>query len=854
MQVVQKAKGVIQNVKLYWKTPPKGRYMTFKEILSYAVGGIGFYFIVCMSYSCLLGATNVFISGTIGIGMTDMYVLYVIGVLSGIPLTGIRANIIDNTRNKAGKYRPYILRMGIPTVLLFVGMVWFPYNALENIFSSGTLFGKPTAYVIKCAVVLIFNILLQFFYYFLYDAYENLIHVLSPNSQERADVASIKSVVYSFGPSLFNIVMPLIAQHIFHTNQTDIRVYRLAFPIFGIIGILMCIIIYSNTQEKIIQAKTHIVQIKFTDALRAVAKNKYFWIISLAGWLGFLETAYSNILFWLYNYGGACTGTQNSIIVTIYGNASLWGMIAAPFAIRKWGKKNVQIVTNLFNILFILLMYPMFNAGVDGTGNIKSFVIWGVLACLYANGIVGAFAHILNPSIQADIRDYQQYKTGERIDGMFAAVLAIGNVITLITAGVLPAIQEKFGMTAENAKKVVSDPTLMSRILPGTEQTIGQLIHNQYLEGQDMFNPSNALYDVNGTLIPLLKILILLAAVGAFMNVVPYFFYDFTENRQKGVVRVLKIRALFEDYGNNALKDKELIEAIDLVRNAREMSVAEPRNTDKSFYKSIKDKEKKKEAKKLYREALEFNEEIEISKFVCEELDKFSSEAVMQQVAEFTKIYNQGLDSIKSIDPVAVKEELAAAKALPANTPQEKSLRKMKIEIAEKKLSSYKSYIKYYGNEIDFVKPDVTVLEQYFAEEDEINEQLRALNAEMLEAKREKNAERSAALKKKIKLLDEKRVDIHKKSKAEMDNTARFNRAAEIYIAAEKLIEQKENFSHFDEIAAQYDEAKIRYEQQMKADEEEAARQKAAEEAAKEMLLKEKAETKAAKKESKKNK
>ena len=77
----------------------------------------------------------------------------------------------------------------------------------------------------------------------------------------------------------------------------DIRVYRLAFPVIGVIGTLLVFIVYANTQEKIIQAKTHVIQIKFTDAIREVAKNKYFWIISLATWIGFLETAYANILY-----------------------------------------------------------------------------------------------------------------------------------------------------------------------------------------------------------------------------------------------------------------------------------------------------------------------------------------------------------------------------------------------------------------------------------------------------------------------------------------------------------------------------------------------------------------------------
>ena len=267
-----KATGLIDNIKYYWKKPPKGKYMSFKEVASYAFGGIGAYLIVCMSIPCILGATNVFLSGTIGIGMTDMYIMYVIGVLSGIPLTGLRANIIDNTRNKAGKYRPYLLRMGIPCSIIFVLMVWFPYDKLGLLVGSGMILGKSATYVAKCAVVMAFNIALQFFYYFFYDAYENLIHVLSPNSQERADVASVKSIIYSFGPTVYNIIIPLIAG-IIGVNQTDIRVYRIAFPIIGVIGTLLVFVVYANTQEKIIQAKTHVIQIKFTDALREVAKN-----------------------------------------------------------------------------------------------------------------------------------------------------------------------------------------------------------------------------------------------------------------------------------------------------------------------------------------------------------------------------------------------------------------------------------------------------------------------------------------------------------------------------------------------------------------------------------------------------
>lgn len=849
-QLSGKVKGLLDQVKYYWKKPAKGRYMSFKEIASYAFGGIGAYLIVCMSYPCILGATNVFLSGTIGIGLTDMYIMYVIAILSGIPLTGLRANIVDNTRNKAGKYRPYLLRMGIPCSIIFVAMVWFPYDKLHLIVGDGQMFGKSSEYIAKCAVILAFNIALQFFYNFFYDAYENLIHVLSPNSQERADVASIKSVIYSFGPTVYNLIIPLIAAML-KTNQTDIKVYRIAFPVIGVIGILLVFVVYANTQEKIIQAKTHVIQIKFTDALREVAKNKYFWIISLATWIGFLETAYSNILYWLCNYGGACSQGTYAIITAVYGNASLWGMLLAPLCIRKWGKKKVQIVTNLFNIMFILCMYPFFHSSAAPDGNIRNYVIWAVLACLYLNGIVGAFAHILNPSIQADIRDYQQYKTGERIDGMFAAVAAIGSVITLITAGVLPALQEKYGMTAAMAQKVTGDSGLMSRILPGSQQTIGQMLSDQLASGQNNFtNPSSALYNVDGILLPLLRVLVLVAAVGATLNVIPFFFYDLTEKKQKSYVRVLKVRAVFEDYGNNAMKDKDIVEMIDLVNNAKEMAVATPKVVDKSSYKGISDKAERKAAKKAYREALQFNEEIEVSKFVVDELNKFNSELGKHKLEAYNKIYEAGLDGIKTTSLEEAKSNLAQAKAMPKNTEEEKEIRKFYIELAKTQISAVKAYNKYFGSVNEFKELGFETIEQYFNKEDELDEKIEELAKLSHIARKDKDSAEVSRLKAEIKKYSEERKEVRKLSKAEMDKHAQFNRAAKPYVDAKKCLTQQENFSHFDEIAAQYDIAKKNVAIAEKAEAEEEAKRMEEEKAE---LERRKAE-KAAKKSAKKNK
>ena len=827
--MVNKIKGLLSDVRLYWKMPAIGRYMTFKEIAAYSGGGIGAYMIITLGNACLLATNNTLLSSTLGIDPTDMYIMYVIAVLANIPLTGIRANIIDNTRNKAGKYRPYIVSMAIPSAIICNLMVWFPYAKLPDIVGEGMLFGETRAYVAKCAIIMVLNLLLHFIYYFFYDAYENLIHVLSPNSQERADVASVKSVVYSLAPTLVNLFTPLIAQHIFHTNMTDIRVYRFLYPILTVLGLMLCIVVYKNTEEKIVQAKTHVVQIKFIDALKAVAKNKYFWIISLASWIGFLESSYANIMYWLHTYGGACDGGVYSIIVTVYGNASLWGMLLAPFCIRKWGKKSVLIITNLFNVVFILMMLPCVR-------EISSITIWLVLGCLYLNAFMGSFAHILNPSIQADIRDYQQYKTGERIDGMFSAVTTIGTVITLLTSSVLPIIYEKNGLTKENAAIVTSRPEILNRVLGDGVTTVGQMLEEQLAKGQDNYNNAlSALYDPD-ILLSLTRVLIVVAAFGALLNVVPYIWYDFNERKQRSVVNVLKVRALFEDYANGVSKDEDLVEGIDIVRYSREMAAATPKEVSKKDYRNVKGKAEKKAAKKAFNDAVKFNEDIEIAKFVCEELDKFESEVGRFQLDESRKVYAAGLSGLMNADMNELKAGLRAARSLPKGTKEEKEMRKFAIELAKKRITSCKSIRKHFKEESDLIQPDFKVLEQYFNEEDECNAKIKNSYLLIKEAKKSKNKTDIASLKSQIKELTKKRDLAQKMSKREMDKHAYFNRAAKPYIDSEKIITQQENYTHFEEISQRYEEAKTRAEnaraqllaEQKRIEEEKAAQKEAA--------------------------
>lgn len=769
VNIKEKASTLCDDLRVYWKKPPLGRYMSFKEIVSLAVGGLGIQFVVFCAQNMIISIGNTLISNTIGIAPKPLYIIYILSVILSFPLTALRGKIIDSSRSKKGRYRPFILSMGLPTAILAIAFVYMPYERMSML--------------AKCLTVLLFNIGLQFFYMFYYDVDQSIINVLSPNTYERSDVTSIKSVVNSMAPTLGNLILPLVARAITGENTlVDIRIYRAFYPPMIIFGFVLGLLVYFNTEEKIVQAKTHTVKIKFMDAFRAVVRNKYFWIISLAGWIGFLENAVQNIMDWLYSYQDACSPAEYSLIVTIRGNASLWPMLFIPFLIRALGKRKILVVSNIVNVIFIILMLPIIRLGDP------SQIIWPLMFCFFFNYMAAYAVTLLTPGVNGDIRDYQQYITGERIDGMFVAVGAIGSVVTLITNSALPELYDRSGLNEEVARSLGFDGSNVYEVL------------------------SDPWYFKN-----ICSVLIIAATIGATLNVIPYFFYDLTEIKQKAMVTVLKIRALFEDYGNGVLSDASLVEAIDIIEEANiyyGRKIVKPTKDKIKAAKKIKNKDERKiavkAAKQEYKDLKADNEKIEIAQYVVKELNKFDTDAGKAQLAEAQKIYDSGLEGLYSLEIPSMK----AAKSLPKSTEAEKELRRNAINRVRMIKDSKKVLANKYAGGIE--KFDVKVFEQLFEKEDELDAQIKEAVNELRSAAKEKNKDAEKAANEKIKKLRKDREKIRRKIKSATDENSIYTRAAKPYIEAEKILRQRENYLHYEDIKAGYKESKMRHEEEIK--------------------------------------
>lgn len=743
MSIKDKITGFLKTAKTHWRTPPEGRYMSYREILSLSGGGIGVRLIVWAYGQMIISIGNTLIGNTIGIDPQSLYVIYIISLITAFPLTAIRSSMIDNTRSMKGKYRPYILTMGIPTAILGSLFVWMPYENMSML--------------MKCAVVLGFNIAFQFFYNFFHEAYDSIINVLSPNSIERSDVLSIKSIVENISPSVINIIFPLLAKAITGENTLyDIKIFRVVFPPSMILGFALSMFVYLNTEEKIIQAKTHLVRIKFVDAFKAVAKNKYFWIISLAGWMGFLEGAFANIIQWSYNYQNACSAGQYALITAIAGNASFWPNLVAPLFIRKYGKKNILIFSNIMNIGLIAVMVPVVRlTGTPGG-------IWLLLFCSFVNTFMSALGNLLTPGVNADIRDYQQYVTGERIDGMFSAVGLIGNIVTMATSSVLPIIYNRAGLNSEVAISLGYDGTNVYDVLNNKEYFIS-----------------------------ICSILLLASVVGAAMNVIPYFFYDFSEVKQKGVVTVLKIRAAFEDMNNGVDVENKQSEIDSIAAETGEYLKAELYDI-KAEAKKIKGLKgaARKEAKKNLRAMAEHNEKTKIAQFVSTEINKYNTPEGTQSFERAVQLSSAGLHGF--IDyTLPSKTEV---KKMPKNSPAEKQARKDMLELISDMKAAKKAVSKYYPDGIE--EFDMSVFEKLFEAEDKNEAELNETAKLLKTAKETKNGD-VAELKEKYAGLRQTKKDIEKEIKKATDYNSIYHRAAKPYLDACAKVKEKNNYDKF---------------------------------------------------------
>ncbi len=333
------------------------------------------------------------------------------------PIVGIWA---DRTNTRWGKFRPFLL-FGCVPFALFAFLAFFGPDLQGN-----ALIGYILPMFIGLRIV----------YAVVNIPYSSLGAVMTDDSIERAGLNSYRFVAANIGQLIvsgfalyivyylgaratgmdYTIMSDDAARKVFEdqalVNQTYIIGFRYLVGIFSCIGILLFLITFATTKERVAPPKRQ--DAHLGRDLKYLFKNRPWVVLTIVGIVSFIMFAIQNISA-TYYFKYYLDAESKSQIFNMLGTFAL--IIAIPMTkplVKQFGAKQLYIVCSLLSGLFFCLL---FFAG-------KNFVLINVFNCL--GKIAYAPAISLLWTMLADAADYGEWKFQRRTTGLClsAAVFA----------------------------------------------------------------------------------------------------------------------------------------------------------------------------------------------------------------------------------------------------------------------------------------------------------------------------------------------------------------------------------------------------------------------------------------------
>ena len=371
-----------------------------KEKVSYGLGSLGNNLIYGMMASFLL----IFYTDVVGISAAAAGLLFLVARLwDGVndPLMG---HIVDNTRTKWGRFRPYLLFVPIP-VLIF-SFLTFTNLGLN---STGNLIFAYITYILWGMSFTAMDI-----------PYWSMAPSLTQDQKERNSIIAIPKITALLGNfSVAIIGLPLIK---LLTNGNPASGYRNTALIFGIGGIIFSWIAFFNTRERV-EVKNNEKQ-KIKDIPKIIFNNKPLILLVISSLLGniIINMKMQNAIYYATYY------LKNENIYPIFMGivliSTIIGMAITPIISSKLGKKKVTLYSLLFAGIFNLLVFPF------DENSLTFVLIFNALATVF----LGIYA-VTSVSMLADCVDWGEYKTGKRSEGIIYSINSFSIKMALALSG-----------------------------------------------------------------------------------------------------------------------------------------------------------------------------------------------------------------------------------------------------------------------------------------------------------------------------------------------------------------------------------------------------------------------------------
>ncbi|MBP1914171.1 MFS transporter [Lederbergia galactosidilytica] len=359
--------------------------LTLKEKISYGYGDLASNFVWGMATSYLL----FFYTDIFGISAAAVGTLFLITRIWDAvndPLMGI---LVDRTRTKHGKARPYLLYLAVPFGIISVLTFITP-----NFSDTGKLIYAYVTYTLLGMIYTGINL-----------PYGTLMTMMTRDSNEKGQLGSFRSAGRSIGGIIVAAVTLPLASFLGNGNQ------QIGFPlvmtIYSIIGVALFLLTFKNCKEKIAQPFQKGSAPKIGKSLKAMFKNQPWVIVALNALLWFTRLGVMNAITIYYVNYVVGKPALVPVFLTLLNVANLVGAMIAPFLLKRLGSRNASIT--LYSIVVVLLVLMYFVEGY-------STFLFGTLFFLI-NVLIG-FGEPANLTMLGDSIDYQEWKFKHRVEGL----------------------------------------------------------------------------------------------------------------------------------------------------------------------------------------------------------------------------------------------------------------------------------------------------------------------------------------------------------------------------------------------------------------------------------------------------
>ena len=431
--------------KIVTKDVGEETYINWREALSYAAGRGAQGMTTSMTASKYV---NFFITDMLHIqsGHASMIRLFC-GIFDAIndPIMGV---LVDKTRTKYGKMRPYI-KFAPYAVALFI-LLFF-------------IGGGDLSYGWRLALTVFAFVGLDVTYTAFDVPMGALAFSMTPNGTERTKlygVAAIGRMILGAIPAglvAFSGILPYFKDHL------D-KAYLTAAVMSAVFVILLTRFTFRNTVERL---EHHEEAPGLGECLKLLISNRPLFMLFLCNVIFVLNKIPEQASFY-FAYDSLFSKKYNGFLDIAKAPGSVLAALIVPLIVERLGKKSDSrrfyqlccVSGAVINALFMLTTYPGIMKKPEGQ---SVSLLTGVLVVVFTllSTIPLEFKNLMQKEMEAETVDYVEYRSGKRVEGTMLSIMSFtGKLEGSLSSSVALAILERFKYQEHKAS---ADPVVQNR-------------------------------------------------------------------------------------------------------------------------------------------------------------------------------------------------------------------------------------------------------------------------------------------------------------------------------------------------------------------------------------------------------